>query len=103
MRLGALILAFVSSALGAQDLRDRALQQERRDLEQQRQQKEKDRSKVEEQEQRKDLSKPVEKKRDPKACENARVNYQVSCGSPVAPKYRSPACRDAEIFIRQNC
>jgi len=21
----------------------------------------------------------------------------------AAPKYRSPACRDAEIFIRQNC
>ena len=34
---------------------------------------------------------------------DARVSYQTSCGSPVAPKYRSPACRDAEIFIRQAC
>lgn len=103
MRLGALILAFLSSALGAQDLRERALEQERRALERERQQQEKERSAVEEQQQRRELSKPVETKRDPKACENARVNYQVSCGSPIAPKYRSPACRDAEIFIRQNC
>jgi hypothetical protein len=85
----------------AQDLRDRSLEQEKRALESDRQQQEKQRSKVEAQ--RPELSSPVEKKRDPKACENARVNYQVSCGSPVAPKYRSPMCRDAEIFLRQNC
>jgi hypothetical protein len=42
-------------------------------------------------------------KRDERACENARVNYQVSCGHPIRPKYRSPACVDAELFIRQNC
>ena len=101
MRFGALILAFLSSALGAQDLRERALQEERQTLESERQRQEKERSKVEAQ--RPELSRPVEKKRDPKACENARVNYQVSCGSPVAPKYRSPMCRDAEIFLRQNC
>ena len=101
MRLGALLLAFLSSALGAQDLRERALEQERRSLGSERQQQEKERSKVEEQ--RPELSRPVEKKRDPKACENARVNYQVTCGSPTAPKYRSPMCRDAELFLRQNC
>ena len=102
MRAGALLLALCSSTLGAQDLRDRALEQERRALERERHQQEKERSVVEEQE-RRELSRPVEKKRDPKACENARINYQVSCGTPTAPKYRSPMCRDAEIFLRQNC
>ena len=101
MKLGALLLALCSFAAFAQDLRERALEQERQALEQQRQQQEKERSVIEQQ--RPELSKPVETKRDPKACESARVNYQVSCGSPIAPKYRSPACRDAEIFIRQNC
>ena len=101
MRLGALTLAFLSFALGAQDLRERALEQERRTLEMERQQQEKERSKVEEQ--RRELAAPVEKKRDEKACENARVNYQVTCGSRTAPKYRSPMCRDAEIFLRENC
>ena len=101
MRLGALLLALVSTALVAQDLRDRALEQQKRDLDDRRQQQERDRSLGEQQ--RSDLNRPIEKKRDPKLCESARVNYQVSCGSPVAPKYRSPACRDAEIFIRQVC
>ena len=94
MRLGALLLAFCSSTVFAQDLRDRALETEKRMLEEERREREK---------QRPELSRPVEKKRDAKACENARVNYQVSCGSQVAPKYRSPSCRDAEIFLRQNC
>jgi hypothetical protein len=101
VKLGVLLLALCPLAGFAQDLRERALEQERRALEQQRQQQEKERSIIEQQ--RPELSKPVETKRDPKACESARVNYQVSCGSPIAPKYRSPACRDAEIFIRQNC
>jgi len=38
-----------------------------------------------------------------KACESARVTYQTSCGHQIAPKYRSPACREAEVFIRQKC
>jgi hypothetical protein len=102
VKVGALLLALCSSTLGAQDLRERALEQERRALEKERQQQEKERSVVEEQ-QRPELSRPVERKRDPKACENARVNYQVTCGSRTAPKYRSPMCRDAEIFLRENC
>lgn len=81
-------------AAAAQGLRERSLDAEKRTLEEERREREK---------QRPDLSRPVEKKRDAKACENARVNYQVSCGSPVAPKYRSPNCREAEIFLRQNC
>jgi hypothetical protein len=91
---GALLLALLSAAVSAQDLRERSLEAEKRMLEEERREREK---------QRPELSRPVEKKRDAKACENARINYQVSCGSPVAPKYRSPACREAEIFIRQNC
>ena len=101
MKPGVLLLALCSFAAAAQDLREKALEQEKRALEQQRQQQEKERSVVEEQ--RRELAAPVEKKRDPKACENARVNYQVTCGSPTAPKYRSPMCRDAEIFLRENC
>ena len=94
MRAGVLLLALCSGALCAQDLRERALETEKQLLDAERREREK---------QRPDLSRPVEKKRDPKACENARVNYQVSCGSPAAPKYRSSMCREAEIFIRQNC
>lgn len=101
MKLAALLLSFLSTALGAQDLRERALEEEGRALETKRQQQAKERSVIEQQ--RRDLASPVEKKRDARACENARVNYQVSCGSPTAPKYRSPMCRDAEIFFRQNC
>ena len=78
----------------AQDLRERSLDAEKRMLEEERRERQK---------QRPDLSQPIEKKRDPKACENARVNYQVTCGHQIAPKYRSPSCREAEIFIRQNC
>ena len=78
----------------AQDLRERSLEAEKQMLDAERQERQK---------QRPDLSRPVEKKRDAKACENARVNYQVSCGSPVQPKYRSPSCREAELFLRQNC
>jgi hypothetical protein len=78
----------------AQDLRERSLEAERRTLEEERREREA---------RRPDLARPVEKKRDAKACEHARVNYQVSCGSRVAPKYRNPNCREAEIFLRQNC
>jgi hypothetical protein len=84
-----------------QGLRERALEQEKQNLERERLEQEKQRSIVEQQ--RPELAKPVEIKRDEKACESARVNYQTSCGHPIAPKYRSPACREAEIFIRQNC
>jgi hypothetical protein len=101
MRIALIIAALLAASAHAQDLRDRALQQQEQDLEQRRQQQERDRSVVEQQ--RPELQRPVEKKRNAKDCENARVNYQTSCGSPIAPKYRSPACRDAEIFIRQAC
>jgi hypothetical protein len=82
------------TAAQSQDLRERSLEAEKRTLEGERQERE---------DRRPELSRPTQKKRDPKACENARVNYQVSCGSPAAPKYRSPNCREAELFIRQNC
>ena len=94
MRVVAFVLALCPSALLAQDLRERSLEAEQRMLEQERR---------ERQEQRSNISPPPEKRRDEKACENARVNYQVTCGHQVAPKYRSPSCREAEIFIRQSC
>ena len=89
-----LLIACLAANVHAQDLRERSLETEKRLLDEERRERER---------QRPDLSRPVEKKRDAKACENARVNYQVTCGSPVAPKYRSPSCREAEIFIRQAC
>lgn len=102
MRTAALLLALCSSALCAQDLRERALEQEKRTLEKERQRQDKERSVAEGQ--RRELSSPAaKKKRDPKACENARIGYQTTCGSPTAPKYRNPGCRDAEIFLRDNC
>ena len=94
MKAAALIAAFIAAGAGAQDLRENSLEAHKRAMEAERREREA---------QRPDLSRPVEKKRNAKDCENARVNYQVSCGSPIAPTYRSPACRDAEIFIRQAC
>ncbi|HXU40888.1 MAG TPA: hypothetical protein VN675_01095 [Burkholderiales bacterium] len=102
MKPGVLLLALCSFAAAAQDLREKALEQEKRALEQQRQQQEKERSVVEHQ--RRELASPVApRKRDERACENARISYQTTCGSPTAPKYRNPGCRDAEIFLRENC
>lgn len=89
-----ILYLLVTLAAPAQDLRERSLEAEKRALEEERAEREK---------QRPELSRPAEKKRDAKACENARVNYQVTCGSRVAPKYRSPSCREADIFLRQNC
>jgi hypothetical protein len=86
--------ALLATSVHAQDLRERSLEMEQRNLESDRREREK---------RRPELSRPVEKKRNARDCENARVSYQTSCGSPIAPKYRSPACRDAEIFIRQAC
>lgn len=88
------LLVTLAAPAPAQDLRERSLEAEKRALEDERAEREKTRP---------ELSRPAEKKRDAKACENARVNYQVTCGSRVAPKYRSPSCREAEIFLRQNC
>jgi hypothetical protein len=94
MRTTLIAVALIATTAHAQDLRERSLEIEKQNLEAERREREK---------QRPELSRPVEKKRNAKDCENARVSYQTSCGSPVAPKYRSPACRDAEIFIRQAC
>jgi hypothetical protein len=94
MRTTLIAVALIATTAHAQDLRERSLEIEKQNLEAERREREK---------QRPELSRPVEKKRNAKDCENARVSYQTSCGSPVAPNYRSPACRDAEIFIRQAC
>jgi hypothetical protein len=94
VKAAALIAAMLVTGANAQDLRERSLEMEKHRLEGEQREREK---------QRPELSRPVEKKRDAKACENARVHYQTSCGISIAPKYRSPACRDAEVYIRQVC
>lgn len=94
MRIALIAIALLAGPAHAQDLRERSLEAEKRLLEEERRERQK---------QRPELSLPAERKRDAKACEDARVNYQTSCGHPVAPKYRSPSCREAEIFIRQAC
>ena len=96
MKAAALIAALLAAGAGAQapDLRERSREMDKRRLEAEQREREK---------QRPELSRPIEKKRDAKLCEGARVNYQTSCGISIAPKYRSPACVEAEIYIRQVC
>ena len=94
MRIALIAMVLIAGSAHAQDLRERSLETEKRLLEEERRERQK---------QRPEQSPKVERKRDAKACEDARVNYQTSCGHPIAPKYRSPSCREAEIFIRQAC
>ena len=101
MRIAILVFLLAIAPVHAQGVRDKALETQKKSLEKERLQNEKKRAADEHA--RPELSRPVENMRDPKACENARVNYQVTCGSPAAPKYRSPSCREAEIFLRRTC
>ena len=102
MRIALLMtLLFLVCPSHAQGVRDKALETQKKALEKERLDNEKKRAA--EEHARPELSRPVQNPRDPKACENARVNYQVTCGSAAAPKYRSPSCREAEIFLRQAC
>ncbi len=50
-----------------------------------------------------DAAKPVERKRDARACEAARIAYQGTCGSPAAPRWRNPRCRESEIQLLYAC
>jgi hypothetical protein len=52
---------------------------------------------------RPELSRPVEHKRDARACESARIFYQGYCGPTAAPRWRNPRCRDAELALLQSC
>jgi len=80
---------------------DEARDAQRRQLETERQ--EHLRQKSAEEEARASAAKPVEHKRDLKACEGARLAYQAYCGSPAAPRWRNPNCRDAEKQLLYAC
>jgi hypothetical protein len=41
--------------------------------------------------------------RDARACERARVSYQLFCGAPSSPRSRSMDCAEAYAFYRQSC
>ena len=45
----------------------------------------------------------VERPRDARACESARLNYQMACRAPSSPHSRSMECAEAYALYRQNC
>jgi hypothetical protein len=44
-----------------------------------------------------------ERARDPNACKNARINYQLSCGPEGTYKWYGRGCAEAYALYRQNC
>jgi hypothetical protein len=63
-------------------------------------------------EQKSDRSKPQgtgpfdplpEPRRNERACEGARQNYQLSCRSMISPMASSQACAEAYAIYRQAC
>lgn len=42
-------------------------------------------------------------KRNDRACEGARQNYQLSCRSAISPMANSQACAEAYAIYRQAC
>ena len=50
-----------------------------------------------------DRSSPVERPRDARACENARIYYQTACGAPYSARSRSVRCMEAEVFYQRSC
>lgn len=42
-------------------------------------------------------------KRNDKACEGARQNYQLSCRAAISPMANSQACAEAYAIYRQAC
>jgi len=42
-------------------------------------------------------------KRNDRACEGARQNYQLSCRSAISPMAHSQACAEAYAIYRQAC
>ncbi len=41
--------------------------------------------------------------RNPKACENARIHYRLSCGAPESRRSTSMQCAEAYALYRQAC
>jgi hypothetical protein len=48
-------------------------------------------------------SRPVERPRDERACEGARVNYRLSCGAPNSPRSYSRECAEAFAIYDRAC
>jgi hypothetical protein len=40
---------------------------------------------------------------DPRACESARVNWELACGAPYSYKSRSQLCAEAYAIYRGSC
>ena len=65
----------------------------------------------EEQEADPDKPRPTDKARDahperahdPRACERARLSYQLWCGAPNSARSRSMDCAEAYAVYRQSC
>lgn len=41
--------------------------------------------------------------KNPQACENARLHYQLSCGGPSSRRSYGQACAEAYALYRQAC
>ena len=96
MRL-VLLLAFLAAApCGAQDLPDpgRRLSKEEQNA---------DPEKRSSEPRSGPFDPPVERRRDARACESARLNYQMACRAPSSPHSRSMECAEAYALYRQNC
>ena len=85
----------------AQDAGQEALDAHKRALDEERRANQQKRSETEES--RSDLSRPVERKRDARLCENSRQYAQGVCGAPNSPRSRGPRCTEAKMLLQQDC
>jgi len=46
---------------------------------------------------------PPPRAADPRACESARLNWQLACGAPYSYKSRSQNCTEAYAIYRDSC
>ncbi|HEY5899385.1 MAG TPA: hypothetical protein VIV54_17595 [Burkholderiales bacterium] len=44
-----------------------------------------------------------DERRNSKACENARIHYRLSCGTPQFPHSNGMQCAEAYALYRQSC
>jgi hypothetical protein len=48
-------------------------------------------------------TRPSARPRDARACNNARLYYQMSCGAPGSYRSASRSCAEAYALYRENC
>lgn len=46
---------------------------------------------------------PKRSERDERACKNARIYYQLSCGAPNSRREYSRDCAEANVLYTQSC